>query len=164
MKFAHHHRLQNRRSKLDSLFCSGLHEQFTSCLDSTTSTASHNSATSSARRDRFLEKISLLSLQVLRERPPPIPPRTPAEVVEKVLPAPPQAPRRVVVERFGSCPPKPADVIIERWLPYKAPPERSVLLERAPSTQMYVVSLSPKDFHLDCSLQSTAGAESTDFT
>ena len=80
----------------------------------------------------------LICFQVLRERPPPLPPRTAAKVVEKLLPPLPQAARRVVVERFGPCPPKPTDVVIERWLPYKQSGQRRILLERAAAPCMYV--------------------------
>jgi hypothetical protein len=80
----------------------------------------------------------MLSSKVLRERPPPIPPRSSAKVVEKLLPPLPIPPRRVVVERYGPCPPKPSDVIIERWLPYKQTAQRPVLVERAAPPCMYV--------------------------
>jgi hypothetical protein len=80
----------------------------------------------------------MLSSKVLRERPPPIPPRSPAKVVEKLLPPLPRLPRRVVVERYGACPPKPSDVVIERWLPYKQAGRQRILLERAEAYSMYV--------------------------
>ena len=129
-----------------------------SVLDSTTATASDHSATTGTRAEYFFEREASSSLQVLRERPPPIPPSAPEQVVEKLLPAPPPAPRRVVIERYGSNPPKPADVVIERWLPYKDPPQRRVLLERAPPVHMYVVRLSTENSDRHVSFQSTIRA------
>ncbi len=80
----------------------------------------------------------ILSSKILRERPPPIPPRSSEKVVEKLLPPLPRLPRRVVVERYGACPPKPSDVVIERWLPYKQSGRQRILLERAEAHSMYV--------------------------
>lgn len=37
----------------------------------------------------------------------------------------------MIIKRIPPLPAKPRPVIIEKWLPYKAPPERPVLYERA---------------------------------
>lgn len=72
--------------------------------------------------------------KIIREKPPPAPPRLPSQVVEKVLPPPPCPPRQMIVERFAACPPKPPDVVIERWLPYRRTDRRKILFERAPTS------------------------------
>ena len=63
---------------------------------------------------------------VLREEPPPAPPRLGQKVITisgKRLPPP---PRKVVIERLPQLPAKPPNVLIERWLPYKQAKRRVI--------------------------------------
>ena len=68
---------------------------------------------------------------IVREEPPTPPQAQPPTVITKKLPPAPAPPRRVIIKRVPPLPAKPRPVIIEKWLPYKNPPERPVLYERA---------------------------------
>ena len=72
---------------------------------------------------------------IVREQPPSPPPLQPTKVITKTLPPPPAPPRRVIYKRVPPLPAKPRPLIIEKWLPYKDPPERKVLYERAAQKQ-----------------------------
>jgi hypothetical protein len=140
VKFVHHHYLRNLLFKYD--FNNPIQLIFSMILDSTkSSTSAYTSAIGSLSYIYITSNYLYLSSKVLRERPPPVPPRAPSKIVEKLLPALPQEERRVVIERFAPCPPKPSDVIIERWLPYKQSGQPRILLERAPAPSMYVLNI-----------------------
>ncbi|CAF1197361.1 unnamed protein product [Rotaria sp. Silwood1] len=72
---------------------------------------------------------------IVREQPPTPPHHQPAKVITKTLPPPPTPPRRVIIKRVPPLPAKPRPVIIEKWLPYKTPPERPVIYERAQKSE-----------------------------
>ncbi|CAF1386344.1 unnamed protein product [Rotaria sordida] len=72
---------------------------------------------------------------IVREQPPTPPQHQPAKIITKTLPRPPTPPRRVIIKRIPPLPAKPRPVIIEKWLPYKTPPERAVIYERAQQSE-----------------------------
>ncbi|UJR15481.1 hypothetical protein I4U23_002424 [Adineta vaga] len=72
---------------------------------------------------------------IVREQPPTPPHIHPPQIITKTLPPQPAPPRRVIIRRLPPLPAKPRPLIIEKWLPYKQPPERPVIYERAEQTE-----------------------------
>jgi hypothetical protein len=97
---------------------------------------------------------------IVREEPPIPPQPQPAKVITKTLPPLPTPPRRVIIKRVPPLPAKPRPVIIEKWLPYKTPPERPVLYERAeksnqtsPSRRNMILQYEPARVRVEQEIQ-----------
>ncbi|CAF1010100.1 unnamed protein product [Rotaria sordida] len=78
---------------------------------------------------------------ILRERPPTPPKYIPSETIIRTLPVLPAPPRSVVIERFSLPPDNPRDIVIERRILYGPQFESRTIVEHAPSTLQYRVSI-----------------------